>query len=109
MADILELAPDTFYKTISDTKGLLVVYFYGPYCGHCEAFNPIFESVVSEMDGNATFAKVNMFDHVALAQYCAVRGTPTIIIYKDGKELDRQTGGEAKDAFSARIGACLTK
>lgn len=103
MAEITELGPDSFDKTIADTKGLLVVYFYGPYCGHCEAFNPIFESVSSEMGDKVKFTKLNMFEHIKLAEKCAVRGTPTILIYKDGKECDRQIGGEPKDALLARL------
>jgi len=106
--NIIELGPDTFKKTINETKGLLVVYFYGPYCGQCAAFNPIFEAVVDETGDKAVFSKLNMFEYVDLAQYCAVRGTPTIIFYKDGKECDRKMGGESKEAFAARISACLS-
>jgi thioredoxin len=101
--DIMELGPDTFDKTIKDTKGLLLVYFYGPYCGQCMAFNPIFESVVSEIGGKVAFAKVNMFEHTKLAEYCGVRGTPTLIIYKAGKECDRQMGAMSKENLLARL------
>jgi thioredoxin-like negative regulator of GroEL len=107
--NILELGPDTFDKTIADTKGALVVYFYGPYCGQCMAFTPIFEEVAAEMGDKALFAKVNSFEHIDLGLRCGIRGTPTIVFYKNGQQCDKQLGGEPKEAFKSRVGACIPR
>jgi len=104
--NIIDIVADTWDKTADESKGLLVVYFYGPYCGHCTMFTPIFEAVAAEMGDKAKFAKVNCFENMSLATNCSIRATPTILIYKDGQECDRYMGAETKEALSARITKC---
>jgi thioredoxin-like negative regulator of GroEL len=107
--NILELGPDTFDKTIADTKGVLVVYFYGPYCGHCMAFTPVFEQVVAEMGGQAVFSKLNSFEHIDIGRRCGIRGTPTLVFYKDGSQVYKQAGSLSKENFESIIKTCLAQ
>ena len=100
---IVELGPDTWDKNVSDAKGLIVVYFWGPACGHCTMFSPIFEAVAAEVGDRAVFAKVNCTEHVSVAIDCGIRGTPTVLIYKDGEVVDRHVGAETKEALVKRI------
>lgn len=68
--------------------GNVIVDFHGEaWCGPCQQLAPVYKKV-SEDTPNVTFAKVNV-DEVKRAD---LRGVPTLVFYKDGKELDRKTG-----------------
>ena len=102
-ATIIELGPDTWDKNVSDAKGLVVVYFWGPACGHCIMFSPIFEAAAAELGDRAGFAKVNCSEHMSIVADCGIRGTPTVLIYRGGDVLERHVGGETKEALVKRI------
>lgn len=104
MADgILELTADTYAAEVAKTKGVLVVYFWAPWCGHCKGFSPMYDEVAADLAGHAVFAKVNCDEQTPAAVQCNVSGTPTTVIYKDGKEVDRVVGGLPKDTLQTRI------
>jgi thioredoxin 1 len=106
---LIALPQDQWEKVIRETKGLLVVFFWGPKCSDCGVFMPIFEAVAAEFEGKAKFATMDCdFRQLNSPLACGVRGTPTIIIFKDGKECERKMGPESKERLSARIKACLT-
>jgi thioredoxin 1 len=100
---IIELKAATYAADVEANKGILVVYFWAPWCGHCKAFTPTYESVAKQLGADVTFAKVNCDEQTAAAVHCNVSGTPTILIYKQGKEVDRIVGGMPSDHLIERI------
>lgn len=74
-----------------------VVDFYATWCGPCKMFSPVFEEVSEKEDIN--FIKVNVDDNVDIAKEYGVMTIPTVILFKDGKEIKRFTGFMSKDAF----------
>jgi thioredoxin-like negative regulator of GroEL len=106
---IVELAADTWDKYITDAKELMVVYFWGPACGHCTMFSPTFEAVAAELGDKAGFAKVNCSDQLSVATDCGIRGTPSILIYGNGEVIDRHVGAETKEELVKRITALLAR
>jgi len=100
---IRELKADTYAADIQAGRGVLVVYFWAPWCGHCKGFSPIYENVATQMEAQAFFAKVNCDEQTPAAVQCNVSGTPTIIIYKDGKEADRIVGGLPAETLKERV------
>jgi thioredoxin 1 len=104
---INELKSGSWGQEIKDAAGISVVYFWAPWCGHCQAFAPTVEAVASEMTGKARFAKVNCDEQANIVSECGINGTPTVIIYKDGREVDRHTGAESKESLTRRISGHL--
>ena len=94
------LNKDNFQETIK--KGKVVVDFWAEWCGPCKMLGPIFEALDEEMDG-ITFAKVDVDDNQDLAGEHGVRGIPTMVFFKDGKEINRLVGALPKDALKAKI------
>ena len=70
----------------------LLVDFWAPWCGPCKAMAPQFEKAASHLEPTVRLAKVNTDDEQELAGRFNIRGIPTMILLKHGKEIDRQSG-----------------
>lgn len=89
------------------TDGVVVVDFYADWCPPCRKFGPIFEEVAGDLEGAALFGKVNVDTGKKAANKHGVSSIPTIIIFKDGKEVKRRTGGTDADSFRAWVESVL--
>jgi thioredoxin-like negative regulator of GroEL len=78
------------------TKGALLVEFYSTTCKPCEALAPVVDQVAREL--GLPVVKVNVTAEPALARAMNVRGVPTLILLREGREVTRRTGylGEFK-------------
>ena len=70
----------------------LLVDFWAPWCGPCKAMAPQFEKAASALEPQVRLAKVNTDDEQALAGRFGIRGIPTMILFRRGKEIARQSG-----------------
>lgn len=70
----------------------LLVDFWAPWCGPCKAMAPHFEKAAGRLEPTVRLAKVNTDDEQALAGQFGIRGIPTLILFKHGREIGRQSG-----------------
>lgn len=89
---VTELSPKIFEKAKSLDDALLIVDFWAPWCGPCKTMAPAFEMAASKLSGKARLAKLNTEQHQAVANKLGIRGIPTLIGYRDGKEVFRKSG-----------------
>ena len=90
---------NNFKEEVLNNKGITVVDFWAPWCGPCKMFGPIFESA-NENYKNIKFCKLNVDDDANdIARDFGVMSIPTVIAFKDGKEVKRNIGFMNQDAF----------
>jgi thioredoxin 2 len=70
----------------------LVVDFWAPWCGPCNAMAPAYETASQRLHTKARFAKINSDEEPALSSRFNIRGIPTLLVFKGGNEVARQSG-----------------
>lgn len=88
---ILHLNQENFDKTINGAETVLVD-FWAPWCGPCKMLGPVFEEAEKEVNGKAVLAKINVDEQQDLAVRFGVTSIPTLILFKNGKEVKRSLG-----------------
>ncbi|EQK46457.1 thioredoxin [[Clostridium] bifermentans ATCC 19299] len=96
----------TFRGAVEDNQGVVVVDFFATWCGPCKMLAPVFESVSEELN-NAKFVKVDIDESLELAQKFGISTVPTMMIFKDGKVVDKLVGFMPKESLKAKVEAHL--
>ena len=80
------------FKDLVNSSPLVLVDFFADWCGPCKMLSPVLQEVASERKGKVKIIKVNVDKNKMLATEMAIRGVPTLMLYKNGKQVWRQSG-----------------
>lgn len=80
------------FNDIINGNDLVLVDFYADWCGPCKMMSPILQKVKLDLKDAVKIIKVNVDQHQDLASHFMVRGVPTLMLFKTGKMLWRQSG-----------------
>lgn len=103
----LAITAAEFETKVKNAKGAVMVDFYADWCGPCKMLAPIVERLAKDYAGKAGVYKVNTDNAHAIATQLGIRGIPTIIFFKDGKEASRVVGSVPYDKLAAELNAIL--
>jgi len=88
----INLTQDTFDEVVVNSEIPVLVDFWAPWCGPCKSMAPVFKSVASKYPLKVLFAKVDTEAEQNLGARFNIRSIPTLVIYKDGIEMQRVSG-----------------
>jgi len=97
-----------FEQQVLKSSEPVAVDYWAPWCGPCRAMAPVFEEMSVEYSGKLRFAKMNTDENPNTPSRLGIQGIPTLIFFKDGKEINRMVGFGGRAALKRMIDSVLT-
>jgi thioredoxin len=95
---------DSFERVLAETKdGPILIDAWAPWCGPCRMVGPIMEQLAAEANGRYRIAKLNVDENPRVASQFQIQSIPTMLVFKNGKLVDRIVGAQPKPAIAARL------
>lgn len=104
---MLEITKDNFEKEVTNSEKLVLIDFWAPWCVPCKIIAPAVEKLAEELKNKVKVAKFNVDENPDIATELSVLNIPTLILFKDGKEVSRMIGINSKEAIEAKINKIL--
>lgn len=107
MGSVVELDDNNFEAEVTQSKGVVLVDFGAEWCGPCQRLAPIIEEIATEYAGKAKVARVEIDNARKSATAFAIMSVPTVIVFKDGKEISRNVGLIPKQNLASLLDSAL--
>ncbi|MCH7613204.1 MAG: thioredoxin [Candidatus Marinimicrobia bacterium] len=102
-----QITDGNWAQEIQNFKGVALLDIWAPWCGPCKVIGPVIEELADEYAGKAKIGKLNADENNKPAEL-GVSGIPTMIIFKDGQEVDRIVGVAPKQTLVEKLDYYLT-
>lgn len=103
MSNVIEVKQSEFDQKVLGVDGLVLVDFSAPWCGPCRRMEPELEAAAKELEGKATFVKVNVDEAPEVGSRYGVQGIPNLTFFKSGQVVDTVVGAQGKAAIVSRV------
>lgn len=101
--EILDVTSENFEEEVLKADKKVLVDFYAEWCGPCKMLAPIVEEVASENE-DLKVVRINIDNEESIAMDYQIMSIPTLVLIKDGKEVDRVIGAVQKKVIENMIG-----
>jgi len=97
------IVTDATIDSMTSAYPLFILDCWAEWCGPCRMIGPIIEQLAAEMKGRAVFGKLNVDQNMQTANKYRISAIPTLMIFKDGKLIDKLVGASPKPALTAKL------
>ena len=104
---IVHISDTNFEEQVLNSASPVLVDYWAEWCGPCKMIAPILEEIADEYTDKLTVAKINIDENKETPEKYAVRGIPTLMIFKNGEVAGTKVGALSKSQLSAFIDSVI--
>ena len=104
---IVDAAESEFHEVVEKSTIPVVVDLWAPWCGPCRMVSPALESLARQFANRIKLVKVNVDNAPGLQQRFGIQSIPTLMVFRDGQVISRQTGAAPADALRSWLSQSL--
>ena len=99
----VKIAGDDLDRVVRDAQVPVLIDLYADWCGPCKVMAPVLDELAADRIGELLVAKLDTDAYPQVASRLGIRGVPTLILFRDGAEVVRQTGAVSRPALDAML------
>ena len=103
MSNAKDVTDVTFENEVIKSDSVVLVDFWAPWCGPCRKLGPILDEVSSELGEKVKIVKVNTDENLKTAKDYSISGLPSLLVFKDGKAVERMVGLMPKSTIISNV------
>jgi thioredoxin 2 len=105
----IEISDQTFNQEVLDVKfkGPVLVDCWAPWCGPCRTVAPVLDQLAMEYAGRVKIVKLNVDENPRTSSQYAIRNIPTMLVFKDGKQINTLVGALPKAEIERHLQAVI--
>ena len=103
----LQITDSNFEETVLKSDKPVLVDFWAAWCGPCRMVGPIIDEISEEYEGKAVVGKVDIDSNQQYAAQFGVRNIPTVLVFKNGKLVDRKVGVSSKNDYAQALDSLI--
>lgn len=100
---VKEVSDSSFEHEVLESDKPVLVDFWAEWCGPCRMLTPTIEAIADQYSGSSEVVKLNVDDNPSTTVAYGIKGIPTLILFNEGKEVERVVGAVSKETISHMI------
>jgi len=103
-ASVITVTQENIVELIQNSNLPILLDFWAPWCAPCRKLNPVLQRLSKTTEGELIVAKINIDQEYKLSDGFGIESVPTLILIKNGKEIERRTGYQSFEALQEMVG-----